>query len=477
MSTVQGTRGPGIDRIRSRPQTPATAGPSVGWDRLDVGVVVLFSLCQLYVSFLGQLYILETAMSVVAVVVLVVRPRMAAPLPRIAVGLLVLLLLWLVASVASDLSNQSASSDLLRGFVRVFFLASNLFLLTTWAVRKPHLLPAMWLGYVLSFGVAYVVQPSTYAVSEVWKFSIAVPLTLLTALALDRASWPVSLKCLTVVALGGVHFLLGTRTIAVIALVACLLVWLSRRTTRKLPVWKLLVGGLILGACGVGVVVGYDKLAMSGELGVRAQMKAGYQAGGEYGSLLGGRPESFVAIRMIGQSPLTGNGSYSLPSLEEMNEARLALGALGYEQLAEDLPGLRNYHSELLGTWAENGIAAAAFWLVVAGMLVEAGRRLAGGLVQQPVLCSVVLCMSAWDLLFSPFGADRRLFVGLAIATFMVCAFARPQEGEPDDDQRGDDQLQPGRVPAKMPRERRRAAPRSRRPARGRRSRVDGRIA
>jgi hypothetical protein len=74
-------------------------------------------------------------------------------------------------------------------------------------------------------------------------------------------------------------------------------------------------------------------------------------------------------------------------------------------------------HSHISGGWLEAGIFGGIFWIIA---LVRAVRTLVNGstafIGQLAPLMTFLLVFFAWDLIFSPYGAERRLWNGFMLA-------------------------------------------------------------
>lgn len=162
-----------------------------------------------------------------------------------------------------------------------------------------------------------------------------------------------------------------------------------------------------------GISVTYSYLAANGILGQQALDKYQEQERLGLGLLLGGRVESLVSTRAIADSPIIGHGSwasdvyYSTMLVEELR-------ARGEIVRNEDPPpsgGVIPSHSYLFGAWVESGMLGGAFWIYVLCLSVlglyasfHVDPRL------RPLIVFTVMGM-LWNVLFSPFGAERRFFV------------------------------------------------------------------
>ena len=162
-------------------------------------------------------------------------------------------------------------------------------------------------------------------------------------------------------------------------------------------------------------------------LGERSRDKYETQSAlGDIGILLGGRSESLVTVQAIQDSPLIGHGSWAKDRYyAELRQ--LMLYRLGFvNRFIEPETDLIPTHSHLLGSWVEAGIGGALFWVGVLGLIIAALRRLYAS--DDPLRPYLVFLMFLfiWDILFSPFGAQRRLTNGflMVAALFALKASA-----------------------------------------------------
>ena len=157
-----------------------------------------------------------------------------------------------------------------------------------------------------------------------------------------------------------------------------------------------------------------------GYLGEKSRDKYEKQAAlGDLGILLGGRNESLVTVQAIMDSPLIGHGSWAKDRYyAELRQ--LMLYKLGFvNRFIEPENDLIPTHSHLLGAWVEAGLGGALFWLVILGMIMATLRRLYAS--NDPVRPYLVFLMFlfVWDILFSPFGAQRRLTDGFLMVAML----------------------------------------------------------
>jgi len=172
---------------------------------------------------------------------------------------------------------------------------------------------------------------------------------------------------------------------------------------------------VVLGGGAYLTLAVYEKAVLSGMLGEEALLKYRMQSG-SYGILLGGRAELLVSSRAIMDSPIIGHGSWA----KNRYYAELLFvlkHQLGYEVHGGPMSDLIPTHSHLMGAWVEAGILGPGFWVA---SLVLSWRALLLLLRTKNRLAPLLVFFAAlliWDILFSPYGAQRRF-----ISTYYVVA-------------------------------------------------------
>jgi hypothetical protein len=184
----------------------------------------------------------------------------------------------------------------------------------------------------------------------------------------------------------------------------------------------------------IGFGAFYQHAVKSGWLGEAAQGKYADQQG-EGGVLLGGRSELLSSGAAIIDSPIIGHGSWAKdPKYVAIMKDRRE--ALGYKRTHEADDDLIPSHSHLFGAWVESGILGAIFWFWVLFYVVKTLLRATGREPLLPVFAFIgfLLC---WDILFSPYGAERRFLTTYFIAgiallhLFTAQIKATAQQGAP----------------------------------------------
>jgi O-antigen ligase len=155
------------------------------------------------------------------------------------------------------------------------------------------------------------------------------------------------------------------------------------------------------------------------------------QEEGRLGVLVGGRPETLVAIQAIGDSPLIGHGSFAVDPKYNWLQQDIEYEN-GYTESDappdEEDAGIPA-HSHLTQSWVESGIFGGIFWLYALfiasrGILLLISR----GSPMAP-LYAFLLVGFIWDVLYSPMGSFQRLWGGFAmLTTYNLMKIARMED-------------------------------------------------
>jgi O-antigen ligase len=178
----------------------------------------------------------------------------------------------------------------------------------------------------------------------------------------------------------------------------------------------------------------YSSLALGGYLGQVSQDKFIEQSQNSSALLLiSARREVFYTTEKIKQSPLIGGGSYVridektlLDSVRLQNSVGLSVRSSGEISAGETLlPS----HSYLFGSWVEAGILGAVFWIYVL-FFIFAFFNSSYNYESNAELSGFVTYLSffiLWEILFSPFGQEKRIYVGLLVGIIMQLKSIQPE--------------------------------------------------
>ena len=336
--------------------------------------------------------------------------------------LFLLLGLWLLGQVLTDIYRGTEFQDWARGDSAIVFMAMDLAgfaaLISGSERRKAIFIFSFALGSLL----ATRISPNFFFAGAPWKFGYAVGVNSLVVLV---SCWffarrQYSIVGLLLLGIAGVNLFLDYRSPVLFLLVTIGLVLplIPERigrlrllppqgSWRRIAVLVLIV--LTTGGIARLVLTG---LAASGALGEEALLKNEAQANSTVGLLLGGRPEILVSSRAVWDSPILGHGSGAkeIKYREMYRDILLEIGI--QEQETDDRNDFRfgiPAHSHLMQAWVNGGVLGGLFWGYVFVMLIRGTVR---ATVLRPALLPsycFLLISFMWDVLFSPFGYIERI--------------------------------------------------------------------
>jgi hypothetical protein len=337
--------------------------------------------------------------------------------------------LWLVSQCVTDIVRHSEFADFARGWSKIAMTLTIFSLLYTLLYEQPRRIMLFGWGVVAGSFLTFVVSPSEFAAGDPWKFGLAYPVTLAAFLwcsrERERMRWPV----IGSAGLGVINIFLGSRSRGGICLAVALYLLLDSlrkhpAETTALNVKSFLIVVASIALAVLGVFGMYRYAANSGLLGRNAKQDYEDQSAGDYGILLGGRSAILGSIPAIYDSPILGHGSWARDPIYVLAQVQ-AMAAMGYENTSavqdEELEeGYIPAHSYIFGAWVEAGIVGAIFWVWVLVLAVRALLSFSRpNLVWLPLLAFCAISL-AWDLMFSPFGAQARIIVPYYIVLLMT---------------------------------------------------------
>jgi hypothetical protein len=360
------------------------------------------------------------------------------PLPK---KLFTLGVLWLFAQVITDLIRGTPFQDYSRGWAKITFFMLNFAALYMLLYNNRRRLILFALGLVFSGFLAYkfkIDSPFSYARSYPWKFGIGSPITFLMVL-LTTISFVYRVRFLPSLILASLAILnlyLGFRSLAGICFLAGVYTFIQQRfvgnvNVRVKPSLKkiALISFLFFGAA-IFFIKSYEYAAENYWLGEKARDHYRFQSAGDFGIILGGRGALYSAVRAITDSPLIGHGSWAKNTYYV--DVLLDLQKYGYKIRSLDSlyrSGLIPTHSHLLGGWVEAGILGAVLWgwvlLLIAKVLLHQYN------IKNPLttLIAYIGISLVWDVMLSPFGAERRLITAFFLVLLMsALAIFKPHE-------------------------------------------------
>jgi hypothetical protein len=347
--------------------------------------------------------------------------------------LFLLLGLWLLGQIATDVYRGTGFVDWAKGDSAIIFMAmdlAGLAALVSGSERRKGL-------FIFSFSagslLATRVSPNYFFEGAPWKFGYGSGITALVVFAscFFFAQRKYAATGMLLLGIAGLNLLLDFRSPVLILLVTIGLVIpvIPERIGRMriLPApgtgLRLVALSMILLATGMIAKIVITELAAAGALGEDAREKNELQQNSALGLLLGGRPEILVSSRAVIDSPILGHGSFGKDvKYTEMYRDLLVESGMHEDEFDEENEnafGRIPTHSHLMGAWVFAGVFGGLFWGYVLVLVVRGVIR--ATIVQPTLLPSYCyFCVSfIWDILFSPFGYSER--VAEAFLLVVVC--------------------------------------------------------
>lgn len=329
--------------------------------------------------------------------------------------ILVFGLLWLVAQIVTDVIRGTPVEDYTRGWAKIIVFLMNLStiaMLIRNDVRKAMVFViaiaiAGALRLFLGLGDFALIRDS---ITTSWKFGygnlVSILAFALTGILARKARGSGALDTVPLGA-AAVAFLFNARSMFAFT-AASAIIQLFARSHRRIKTGVLIVYAAIIAAVLGGLIVLYSYAASTGALGEDSRAKYEAQAAGQLG-LLGGRPEYLASTQAIIDSPIIGHGSWAKDiHYIDLMVARMAEFGLEINGDFYALP-LIPTHSHILGCWVEGGIVGGLFWVYIFWLALSAFIAILRRPPPEIGLLSFVLIGFLWDILFSPFGLERRV--------------------------------------------------------------------
>jgi hypothetical protein len=326
---------------------------------------------------------------------------------------------WFLGTQIADLYNGIPGFNRMKGTARVVFLILDFMALAILINNKSRRifvfalsLASLMLFSSLQFSGEFLLQ---------WKFGLSHAFAM-TALVVSSYFYKRQRYwiCLSITLfLAAMNFHYGFRSQLVILITSAVLILpifdIAKTRAGSAPGLQNTFRILILLAVSGGLAYGANAvIRYAAEKGVfddATNAKFQTQSAGDYGVLVGGRPETLVAIQAIRDSPIIGHGSFPFGGK--------------YMQLKQDIQYEHGYsesddpedveyaviptHSHLTLAWVEGGILGGICWIYIFILVLRAVLRLSELRPDLAPLYSYLLVNFLWDILYSPFGSVNRM--------------------------------------------------------------------
>jgi hypothetical protein len=349
---------------------------------------------------------------------------------------LILVGAWLLGTMAADASIDNYAVNRMKGVARVIFFAFDFMAL---AILIDHKTRRM-IVFALSICVVMVFYAQDFRGDFLtsWKFGYSSALTIVSLLAASYYNARQKYKtCVAIfLVLAALNLRYAFRSQMVIVLIAGALtvpIFENRRALgrRHGVTTSSHYKTIILVALAMGAIFIANQAikfaATQGLLDENTAEKFKTQSNGKLGVLVGGRPETLVAIQAIRDNPIMGHGSFAFDPKYIALKQDLQY-EYGYSESDEtpDEGGIPT-HSHLTMAWVESGIFGGVLWLYILALTIRAILQTA--IHRQPLspLYCYFLVNFVWDILFSPFGSVNRLWGAFfVLLSYNVLKSAKP---------------------------------------------------
>jgi len=340
---------------------------------------------------------------------------------------LLLIALFFLAQIISDLYRGSDPYDYMRGWARLVVTSFSFVVLGALIQGDENRIRIFIAGFALSSFLVYggAVDVSLLTMAERFKYGIGSAIVMFVFMGLGVARVRSRLWLAIPFLLGLCAFFLNARSLAGITLATTVLAFVVSqpnysKSLVNIRTIRFCAGGLV---AAIGLLYAYEFSASAGYFGDTAKEKYLQQSDrtGSF-SILSGRDEMYYTLPKIIDSPIVGWGSwhrdlpYVLQRTMEMGHSENAS-----KYIAESRMGLVPAHSHIFGGWMEAGIMGGVFWVYVLFLLF---RVIMSGAFNQVegIECLVlyVLVNFTWDIFFSPYAGERRMWTGFLLALIVI---------------------------------------------------------
>lgn len=387
------------------------ARPAVRQSRMAYLVVFLLGILacvqsdRLGITLVGQIYIGEVFLAIYAFWSVMGNLTNEAYWERPFVWTLLTLALSFSAYIFSDLLNQTPLNNLMRGWARMAFLATDLIALNAISRRQPLRI----LAFITGMAVGFLVTVEKLSLDPGWyKVGIATPALLisLSLFSLIRYRHRYVLVVMVWIGLGLLNFYLDFRSMGATCFLCGAITLAKLVAAVRFRALYLLVLVLSL-ASGVAVAV-YSYSSTQDIYAGRRTESNSWRLAAAKGALYG-----------IAQSPWIGNGSWARSSDTDA-VMRGSFAEANGRRVAND-QGVAG-HSQVLQVWYEAGVMATVFFTFV---MLFAVKVLWDAIfhVSMNELFAVTLFFTISAIIgyfFSPFGGMARFFTALSICLFLI---------------------------------------------------------
>jgi hypothetical protein len=328
---------------------------------------------------------------------------------------------WLIGTLISDAYNGIPLFNRAKGEARVVFFILDFVALAIFLNRKTRRIVIFALSIALVLLVSSWQFVGDFSLQWKFGFSQGVSIVALLGASYFYAKRRYRLCFLIPVVLAGLNLNYGFRSQLGVHFVSAILILplFAKAGHRKgaPDIWRILVLLVLVGAGAYAADASIKYAARKGFFNESQSAKFLGQASGDYGVLVGGRPETLVAIQAIRDRPIIGHGSFpfEVKYLQLKQDIQYEHGYSDSDQAEETEAPVIPTHSHLTLAWVEGGILGGICWVYILILTIRSALRLSALRPQLAPLYSYLLVNFLWDILYSPFGSINRIRAAFCI--------------------------------------------------------------
>jgi hypothetical protein len=323
---------------------------------------------------------------------------------------------WLLGTQIADIYNGIQAFNRMKGTARVVFFILDFMALAILINNKTRRIVIFALSIAAVLIITALLFSPEFTIR--WKFGVSQGLAIIALLVSSYyyARRRYRIWFLISFVLAALNLRYGFRSQLGVHFVAMVLIWpLSARTqpgARSVQDKARILILLVLAAgAAYAANASIKYAAQRGFFDQSENEKFIGQAGGDYGVLVGGRPETLVAIQAIRDSPIIGHGSFpfGLKYMQLKQDIQYEHGYSESDEAEEVAYPVIPTHSHLTLAWVEGGILGGICWIYILILTVRGLLRLSALCPHLAPLYSYLLVGFLWDILYSPFGSVNRI--------------------------------------------------------------------
>jgi hypothetical protein len=329
---------------------------------------------------------------------------------------------WLLGTIIADTYNHIWIFLRMKGTARVVFFILDFVALAILLNNKTRRLVI----FALSIAVVLIINAWQLFGGEFtiqWKFGISQGLAIFALLGSSyfyaKGKYRVCFTISFVLAALNLHY--GFRSQLAVHFISSVLIWpLSAQVRTRHGVFRgrqdmvrILTLLILAGGAAYAANASIKYAAAHNFFDESQNEKFISQSQGDYGVLVGGRPETLVAIQAIRDSPIIGHGSFpeGMKYIQMKQDIQYEHGYSDSDEPpdVETLTPVIPTHSHLTLAWVEGGILGGLCWIYILILTLRGVFRVTQLRPNLAPLYSYLLISFLWDILYSPFGSVNRI--------------------------------------------------------------------